>query len=70
MNVQNTSTDINETWTKFKDNILKTAELVCGKFKTNQNKKQTVWWNNNIKNAVAEEKGNGRNTWTQRGRYM
>ena len=57
---------IEEIWAKLKNTLLETAEEVCGKTKKPLKKRETWWWNNEVKNAVCEKRRLWK-IWSQKG---
>lgn len=52
----NMQTNIEGEWRQIRNAILKAAQEVCGKYKTNKNKKQTKWWTNEVKEQIKMKK--------------
>lgn len=52
----NENLDIETFWEKFKGAILKTAKTTCGVNRRYSGRKQTAWWNKDIKQAVKTKK--------------
>ena len=56
-NIDKTTTrNIEEIWTFFKEISIKVAREVCGTCRTNYHKKQTAWWNNDIREHIKLKK--------------
>ena len=51
-----TDSDIETLWKKFKNIVIETAKTVCGTFRKSNEKPQTAWWNENIKQEVKIKK--------------
>ena len=50
------SKNVEETWQIFKEILLNAARQSCGTIKLNYCKKQTAWWNNDIKEEIRQKK--------------
>ena len=48
--------NLEEAWTTFKNIILRATENICGTTRINNNKKQTAWWNQNIRSEISVKK--------------
>ncbi|KAK4883906.1 hypothetical protein RN001_000177, partial [Aquatica leii] len=48
--------NLQQRWYQFKQTILTTAKENCGTITINKNKKQTRWWNQEIKDQVKNKK--------------
>lgn len=53
--------NVNELWEIFKKIIMKAARETCGTLKITPNKKQTAWWNKEIKENVRDKKRKWKN---------
>lgn len=54
INVENES--VEKIWQMFKRVVLESAKETCGVLKVGNNKKQTAWWNHEIKEEVKDKK--------------
>lgn len=52
--------NVESLWLRFKEVVLEAAREVCGTAKMINGRKQTNWWNENIKNEVKKKKKNWR----------
>ena len=50
------TSEINDEWYKLRDIIKEAATEVCGRIDTGTTRKQTHWWNEEIKMNVMEKK--------------
>ena len=47
---------VDERWTSLKDKLLQATKQVCGVSSNHPWRKQTWWWNNQVKEAVREKR--------------
>lgn len=50
------NTGLEAIWKQFKDIVLTTAKQICGTLTVNNGKKQTHWWNDDIKKHIKTKK--------------
>lgn len=48
--------NVEEAWETFRNTLISAARETCGTSKINRNKKQTAWWNDNVKREVKLKK--------------
>ena len=54
--IVNNTLSLDEDWNQWKEMIINAARKVCGTNKQNKQKKQTSWWNNQIKEQIKIKK--------------
>ena len=50
------SDDAQDVWRNFKEGVLKACDEVCGKKKGRRDRGDTWWWNEEVKEAIADKK--------------
>lgn len=56
INIDIKELNVEQTWQLFKDVLLKAGREICGTTRLNRWRKQTAWWNNQIKEQVKIKK--------------
>ena len=52
----NPLTDVEEIWSKLKNNLLSTTNEVCGLTKKSHIKRTTWWWDDDVDRLIAEKR--------------
>ena len=50
------SADSPNLWKCFREGVLKACDEVCGKKKGRRDRGDTLWWNEDVKEAIARKK--------------